>query len=231
MSRRREALAQLHGCAYCKSVPVGPRPPIPPGFAKVVLSGTFFTHQFRNIFYLEVTGSGVTVNDLTAVALAIANAWNTNIAPAVTSEVTLTQVQVVFIPSVGSELVGSWSGTHVGSAAGAAIPDASACAVIDWAIPAYYRGGHPHTQSPGVPLGDVTNGSNIASTRRSALATGWNAFRNAINALTEPTITALTMGTLSFADNKLWRTTPIFRPYTSCTVRLVLGSVRRRLTS
>lgn len=212
-------------------MPSGPRPPIPPGFAKVVLSGTIFTHVFRNIFYLQLTGSAVTVNDLTALATAIATAWNTNVAPTACSEVTLSQVQVIFIPSVGNELVGSWSGTHAGTAAGASIPDAAACAVIDWAIGAYYRGGHPHTQAPGVPLSTVTSGSIISSTQRAALATGWNAFRNAVNAITETSISAVVMGTLSFASANAWRSTPVFRNYSSCTVRNVLGSVRRRLTS
>lgn len=212
-------------------MPTGPRPPIPPGVARVAISGTDMGHRWVQVFYLQVTGSGVTVNDLQTIANGIDTAFNTNIIPQMAPTTTMTAVEVVFIPSVGNEVVYKGSYARTGSYAGTRIDDVSSCAVIQWKISAYYRGGHPRSYMPGLATAHVTNGSDLDATETSGLATSWNAFRNAVNALTSTNITAVVMGTLSFASGKVWRTTPLFRQFTSVSVNPKLGSQRRRIHS
>jgi hypothetical protein len=212
-------------------VPSGHRPPIPPGYARVALLGTIFGHAWTQVFYLALTGSGIVAADLNTLATDLANSWNTNIAPVSTGDSILTGVEIVYIPSVGNEVVGSATVSHAGSNAGSSIADASACAVVNWNISAYYRGGHPRTYQPGILGSVITNGSIISSGQRSSIATGWANFRTAVNAYTTTNISGVSMGTMSFQTGNSWRTPPIFRAYTGCSVRTVLGSQRRRLKS
>lgn len=210
-------------------MPTGPRPPIPPGVARVAISGTTMTHKWVMVFYLQITGGTVTVNDLQSVANEIDSLYNSNINPLVPSTVTMTDIKVVYVPSVGNEVVfeGNYSRTGIG--AGTQVADASACFVVNWHISAYYRGGHPRTYMTGVTTTEITNGSDLSSTATTAVSGGWNAFRNALNAFTTTNISTIVMGTLSFQSGNVWRATPLFRAYTSVSTRSKLGSQRRRI--
>lgn len=188
-------------------------------------------HKWAQIFYLNVTGTGVVAADLNTLCTTIGNAWNTRFAPQVTSNVVLTGLQIVYIPSVGNEVVGSATRSNAGTRAGPDIADASACYVINWHISAYYRGGHPRTYLPAPVQADMTNGSTINSTQLSAVATAASNFLSDVNAATTTNISALQMGTLSFQTGNVWRNPPIFRPYTGVSMRTILGSQRRRLKS
>lgn len=212
-------------------MPTGPRPPIPPGVARVAISGKTLTHTWVMVFYLQLTGSGIIVNDLQSVANQIDTLWNTNIAPKVPTTVTMTNISVVFIPSVGNETRYDGSYSRAGTNGNTQVADASACYVVRWAISAYYRGGHPRTYMPGVSTADVTNGSAIGGASASNIATAWNTIRNALNSFTTTNITGIVMGTLSFQTGNAWRATPLFRPFTSVSVSNLLGSQRRRIRS
>lgn len=212
-------------------MPTGTRPPIPPGYARVAISGTDMGHKWVQVFYLQITGTGVTVNDLQTIADAISAAYNTDLCPQQASTTVMTTVQIVFIPSVGNEVTYTGSYSHAGTAAGTRIDDVSSTAVLQWKISAYYRGGHPRSYFPGVPTTHVANGSDLDSTLTSGLATQANAFRNAVNAITSTNVTAVVMGTLSYQTANAWRTTPLFRQFTSVSVNPKLGSQRRRIHS
>jgi hypothetical protein len=142
-------------------MPSGHRPPIPPGYARVALQGKIFSHQWINTFYVQLTGTGITATDLNTLATDIATAWNTSIAPNVSVDCVLTGVNIVFIPSVGNELIGSATVSHAGSNGHPTLPDAGASWVVNWHISAYYRGGHPRWYVAGVSDVYVTNGSDM----------------------------------------------------------------------
>lgn len=197
------------------------------------MQGTIFTHRWVNVFYLQLSGSGITVNDLQTIANGIEAAWVADPAHALTGDVTLSSVTVDYVPSVGNSLqfVGSYSAA--GSGGGTTVQDASACHVVDYVISASYRGGHPRSYVPGVDVSTVSAGSNVSSAQQSVVATRYNAFRNAVNALTSTNVTATVMGTVSFQTAGAWRTPPIFRAYTSVKYGNggKLGSARRRIHS
>lgn len=212
-------------------MPPGPRPPIPPDHCKVAIGGTLFDHLWTQVFYLHFVHGTVTINDLQSIADEIASLWNTNVAPDMSSDCTLTSVTLTYVPSVGNELVFEGSYTHAGTVAGTTIADASACYVVQWKIGAYYRGGHPRSYNPGVVSSVVTNGSLVSSGTRASLAGRWNTLRNALNAFTTTNISSITMGTLSFQSANAWRVTPLFRAFTDVAVAPILGSQRRRIKS
>jgi hypothetical protein len=212
-------------------MPTGHRPPIPPGVARVAILGTTLGHLWTNIFYVQLSGSGIVAADLNTLASDIAGFWNTNFGAAVPSTVQITEVDIVYVPSVGNEVTGSWTGSHAGTSPNTQVADAAAAYVINWLISAYYRGGHPRMYLPGVTTNNVTNGSDIGASGAAALATDAIAFKDAINGVTTTNITAVAMGTLSFQTGNSWRTTPLFRPFTGAKGALKLGSQRRRIHS
>lgn len=213
------------------TMPTGPKPPPPPGTARVAISGTCQGHAWTQVFYLQLTGSAITVNDLQTLANDIEGFYSTNLAASMPSVWALTDIKIVYIPSAGSEVVYEGTYSLVGTNAGTIVDNAASCLVIRWAISAYYRGGHPRTYMPGVMTSLVTNGSNIDPTNGSAFATKYNAIRNGINATTTTNITAVVMGTVSFQSGNAWRVTPVFRPFTSVSYNPKLGSQRRRIKS
>lgn len=210
-------------------MPSGTRPPIPPGYARVAISGTVLTKPWVMVFYLQLTGSSIVAADLNSLASTIFAAWNTNCAGQVTSDVVCTAVKIVYVPSVGNELTGSTAGTHAGSGGGTTVNDVSACYVINWGINAYYRGGHPRSYIPGPVTADVANGSTVSGSRQGTLISAYTNFMTAINGATTTNISATSMGTLSFQTGNSWRSTPLFRKYQSVSVRTLLGSQRRRI--
>ena len=212
-------------------MPSGHRPPIPPGYARVALSGTTQTHKWANVFYLQLTGSSILASDLNTLAADIATAWNTDIAPQVMPSVALTGVAIVYVPSVGNEVQGTWSGSHAGTQAGSDINDASSCYVVNLNISAYYRGGHPRWYIPGVQSGSVTNGSAVGGVILTNLAAAVGSFRTAVEGFTTTNISGVLIGTMSFQTGNSWRATPLFRHFTGQSVRTTLGSQRRRLKS
>jgi hypothetical protein len=212
-------------------MPTGTRPQAPAGTLRVALSGLISTHKWVNVFYCQLTHTvAVTVNDLESILNGIVDLWGGNMMASLTTNVTLQQADGVFIPSVGQSLQWTHTETKTGLDANI-IQDASACAVVDWLISDYYRGGHPRTYLPGPSSSGITNASQLGATIRSNIAANAETTRNGINALTSTNVTAVTMGTVRFQSAKAWLSPPVFRPYTGSKVRSVLGSQRRRLTA
>jgi hypothetical protein len=210
-------------------MPSGHRPPIPPGIARVALSGTISGHKWANVFYVQLTGSSIVAADLNTLATDIANAWAAHIAPEVTSSCVLTEVQIVYVPSVGNEVTGAATVSSTGSASGTSPENVATCFVINWLISAYYRGGHPRWYLPGIQASVISNGSDISGGAASAIASAASAMRVAVEAITTTNISGVLMGTLSFASGNAWRATPLFRHFTGQAVRTKIGSQRRRI--
>jgi len=212
-------------------MPTGSRPAPPAGTARVAIRGTILGHEWVNVFYLELTHTDpVTVDDLSALADAIDTEIAAHYPNAATTGMVISEIKLVFIPTAGSELAFTKAVSHVGSG-NAAINDAAACVVVNWVISDYYRGGHPRTYFAGADGTHVTNGSDLDSASRSGLAASANDFRNGLNAITTDNITAVQMGTVRFQSGGEWLSPPVFRPYTSVSVRTKLGSQRRRILS
>jgi len=212
-------------------MPEGKKPPIPPGFAKLTLSGTLFTHQWKNVAYLAIGGSSIATSDLNSLATTINTAWGTRFISTVSNDTVLNNVDLVYIPSVGNEIRGTSSVAKTGTAGASTVPDAAACYLLNWNVNKYYRGGHPRWYLPGVITGTMGNGSTIGSGQRSALVTAATGFLNDCNAATTTNITSTVLGTLSFQHDKAWRSPPIHFPFVSVTASGFVATQRRRIHS
>lgn len=200
---------------------------------QVTLGATIFGHKAANTFYLDVTGAGVIVNDLSSVANAIETAFAADMVPVLAGGYDLITIDLVYQSGVGTEIAFTKAVSHSGGRAGSNLPDAAVCHVIDWVISARYRGGHPRWYLAGIVEGDTSNGSDVSSAAQTAVIAGCNSFRNAINAITTTNITAVVMGTVSFQTAGAWRTPPVFRQYTSVKYGNggKIGNQRRRIHS
>lgn len=187
-------------------------------------------HRAVSVMYLGLAGTGITSTDLSTLSTGIGTDWGTYIKANCGALVTLVSITATFIPSAGTEVIGTASPNIAGTGAGQ-LADAASCYVISWKTGEYYRGGHPRTYLPGPLTADISNGSDIASSRTSGLAANAASWLAAINARTTTHITGVQLGTVSYQRSNSWRTPPVFVPFQSVTVNGKLGNQRRRIHS
>jgi hypothetical protein len=212
-------------------VPLPPRPPIPPGICKVEYAGTFLGHQWKNIAYAALGGTGIGSADLNTMAGTINTSWGTRFIASLSDQCQLNSVKLTHIPSVGNEVIGISTVAKIGARAGGFVDNSSSCMLINWNVNKYYRGGHPRWYIASVETADVTNGSLLSGGMRTQMTTAANGHLNDVNAITTSNITAVTLGTLSWVHNKAWRVPPVHFPYITASVGATIATQRRRIHS
>lgn len=195
----------------------------------MVHTGTISSKPWAAVQWLEFPLTDTpTAADLAAAAAFIGNAYGSNIIAHMHNSVTHAHTKLSWY-GVGEDIVeGEASFALSGSGVGTCCP-ANVCLAISWHVAIGYRGGHPRTYVPGVPINSTDFVSLVGGTFASTLAAGGNTFRTNVNGHTETSITSITLGTVSFVRNKNWRTPPVFVPFVNATVDLRLDSQRRRL--
>jgi hypothetical protein len=119
--------------------------------------------------------------------------------------------------------------TGTGGSATAPIADNAACVVISWLSAVYWRGGKPRTYLPGVIGTATTDGVGITTSFATGIKTAAQAFRTAVNALTQGAITGTALGFVSFRTGNADRVPPTFYAISDATVHHRLSTQRRRL--
>jgi hypothetical protein len=210
--------------------PPGHRPQPPAGSCKVAISGLLFTTQpYVNTFWLSITeAGGPLVADLLNVSTSILGYYQTDMLPLLGSSVEATAIESTWLTAGPAVTYANYANAVAGGRS-ASVGNAATCVVVDWAVSRYYRGGHPRSYLPGPALTDTTDGAVFNSVISSSLAAGATAFIGHVNALAHGNISAVALGTYSFATANAWRATPIFEAYTGAKVRQHLGSQRRRI--
>lgn len=193
------------------------------------MSGLNGTLPFTNVFYLNLTDDGTqTAADLKSVIDAVVADFHTDFTGHISSSVSLTDAKATWITGAGTalEYEGSYALAMTG---GTEVANAATSIVLNWSINQYYRGGHPRMYLPGVISANVTGNNTLTSAYQANLASDATTWMTAVNALTATHITAVKLGTVSFARGNAWRATPVFYGYTGAGVRNILGTQRRRL--
>lgn len=194
---------------------------------KVLMSGTYFTAEWANIYHVKYQGTTPAVADLHTFNTAMRNAWNTNVAPAQNTHVSLTQVVTTDLSSVtGARAVDAVTAT--GTIVTVSPLTAQAAVVISWNISRRYRGGHPRSYWV-APGGDytasVTNWSAGYLTTAAAAAAN---FRTAVNAIILGGA-AVILGCVQYYSNRILLPVPNFEPFQGSTVHSRVDTMRRRL--
>jgi hypothetical protein len=191
-------------------------------------------------FYLSYAGSAPTAANCSTIGSDIASAWNTNMAPLVQQNYTLTEIDVLDIATL-SGLSGQWIGTHQGGDTGAAI--ASQVAVnVEFDIARRYRGGKPRMFWPPASAAAKANDGNWSSSFVAEYNTGVAAFFTAVEAISVGAVGALAHVNLSFYKGftnfttpsgreravPQYRSTALLDTVTGYSTKARMGSQRRR---
>lgn len=191
-------------------------------------------------FFLGFSGGTATTADLNTLAGDIAAQWNTNIAPQVSNQFSLTEVDILDLTTdTGNS--GTWTGTHTGALTGSTIPSQVAVN-CEFGIARRYRGGKPRMYWPS---GDETTLHDLAhwtSTYVTNMTAAVEAFFTAVQALSVGSLGVLTHVNLSYykgftnvtnssgrtraAPN--YRTAALLDTITSYNVKAECSSQRRR---
>jgi len=211
-------------------MPPGQRPALPHNICRIAVTGDVGGQPFANIFYIETDEPGIDsaagVEDmLGAFAGKLASSGLITLFHS-SLHVTGMQGVVQLTPdtAVSSQVV---QGTN-GAAAGTVLTPNDA-AVISWLSGAYWRGGKPRTYISGLTSTMIDTNHSLNDTFKNSVISAAGSLRSGVNSITTPAVDKSTMGFVSYASGKVWRTTPLFLPFTGVTVHDRVGSQRRRL--
>jgi len=194
-------------------------------------------------FYLSYAGSAPTGANCTTLASDIATAFGTNLAPLMTPNYTLDEVDVLDI-ATDSGLSGQWNGTIDGTRSGTGLP-VQVAANIEYGIARRYRGGKPRSFWPFGDEGDLADQAHFSGTAVTAFNDGIEAFFTAVQALSVGAVGALAHVNLSYYKGftnvanssgreravPTYRATALVDTITGYSAKTVLGSQKRRRTS
>lgn len=193
-------------------------------------------------FYLQYSGGPPNTTDLNTLASDIANQWETNIAPYVSSTESLHGVIITDLSSsTGAQ--GVWTGTKLGTSTGGPLIS-SGCTTINHSISRRYRGGKPKTFLRMGTADDLTQTNEWGATYLTNATNEWHDFIAAILAISALSITLTNIVNVSYyegfvsvlnpvtgrtKDVAKLRTTPLVDQIVDSTAAVKVGSQRRRL--
>lgn len=170
----------------------------------------------------------VTTSALNTLAAFLGNAYGTNVINKMADAVHLDHCHISFY-GADLDLI---EGDATLALSGSVAPPSNSAQValgITWRIAIGYRGGHPRTYVPGVPISAQLNERSVTSIFASSLAAGANTFHTNWEGYTADEIPSLQHGAMSFIRAKEWRTPPVFVRINGATVDTRLDTQRRRV--
>jgi hypothetical protein len=201
-----------------------------------------------NRFFLAYAGSPPSGANCNTLATDVANHWNSDIAPAITSDWTLYEVDVVDLSS-DVAASGTAAVSHPGTVSGATLPS-NVAANVEYDIARRYRGGKPRIYLPGGSPSNLANDSTWSTGWLSTLHTVMTDFKADCEGDSIGSMGALTYVNISFVQGydtnqpptgkwrgpghkypPLYRSTPLVDHVTDFSPKAVIGSQRRRRTS
>lgn len=129
-----------------------------PGVAQAVLSGLLGVQPWKCVIHWrkDTPAGDWTQTLIQGLADQLSSQWNTYLGKHLSTPGELTAVDTVDIGSL-APVVGSNVTTRLGTAAGSAITNTATCTMINFKIPARYKGGHPRIY---LPIGTVPDSLN-----------------------------------------------------------------------
>lgn len=147
-------------------------------------------------FYLSYSGSAPSGANCTTLGTDIGTQWAAHLAYWITSNWTLTEVDVLDI-ATHTGASAATPVTHAGTNGGTPI-SSNAATVIEYGIARRYRGGKPRMYLPPASTSEMANDSTWVGADISAFATAFGAFIAAIEALSIGSMGTLTHVNLSY---------------------------------
>lgn len=134
--------------------------------------------HFGSRVFLQYSGTGGTTAEYNSFASSVASAWSSDLAASTTADYTLTEVQVIDLSSATSP-TGLWTGTEVGTRAGAALAQ-NVAYTLNYETALRRRGGHFHGQWRWGTASDLANSRNWTTGAVTSLNANFVSFMTAI---------------------------------------------------
>lgn len=196
-----------------------------------------------NRLYFSYSGSAPTGANCTTLAGDVASAWNTNLAPLISEQFALKEVDVLDI-ATDSGLSGQWTGSDGGTRSGTSLPWQVATN-IEFNISRRYRGGKPRIYLPPGVESDLLTQASYQSSFVSAANSGFAAFIAAIEALSIGAMGTLAHVNLSYYKGftnvtnpsgrtravPTYRTSALLDTISGYSCKALLSSQKRRRTA
>jgi hypothetical protein len=201
---------------------------------QVTLEGTVGDFNWVNKLHYKYSGGAPADSDLDGLVATMAANWATALAPLTDESSALTKVSCVDLTSslsASAEDVVSEPGTRAGD-----FLPANACALVDYAISARYRGGHPRSYLNVGVWADLVDPAHWTDGFVGEVTTGWAILTSGIVGTTFGDATIVTLGCLSYYSggtktDPVRRVTPAFFTISGSTgtCQSELASQRRRI--
>src|ERR1051326_8130536 len=210
-------------------------PPLPAiaDVLKIQYFGTNEGQNWANVFHALYTGGPPGPVDCDGIAATAYEAYESNFLPVIQSNAHLQECKVTDLSSdLGAQ--GSYAEDNAGGLGSSSLT-AQVALVISWRIGRRYRGGHPRTYLPPPQETDILDTSHWKPAMVARAATAAAGFMAAINAITGPGITTLSLGTVSYFDKATnptpphERSLPLFETINGANVHNRICTQRRRL--
>jgi hypothetical protein len=207
--------------------------PLAPGVAKVRLLMTWNGRPAYNIFNMKYAGVAPLSADCASAATQIRAAWNTNVAPLISNQVSLGVIEVTDLSSrTGGIGVNNVASLGTKSVATPAPANVAMC--VSFTVNYRFRGGHARIYLPGQDTSTITGGNTWAGATVTASA---NAMHNFVLALKAISVggsswipTMLSYYTHDSAGNPIYHPEgPHDYPIQDAVVHTRVDSQRRRL--
>jgi hypothetical protein len=170
-----------------------------------------------NRLFFTYSGGPPASSDCLAFATDAATAWNSDLAPHLASNLTLTSVTVTDLASSSGQTA-TYPTSHVGQVASAGIP-AGSCMVVHGHIARRYRGGHQRWYQSGIPETYILNPQQWVAADVSNFATAFGAFSTAIAASSSGSTSGLSAVQVSYYNGSTQVLYPSGRYHTVPTKR------------
>lgn len=202
---------------------------MPPGIARVVMSGTQGSSIWANVFHVKCTlGANPSIANWHSCIGDFANAYINELFAVVSNECTVNEASGTLMTGAETELRDVSGFSYTG---GNAFPAESGqvCYLINWNTYAAWRGGKPRTYLPGAPEASVGRDGGIAGATLASLNGHITAFISAVEGISHGDITIDEFGFLSYVHNKEWREPPMFWKIPAGSCNGFAATQRRRI--
>lgn len=194
-------------------------------------------------FYIGYSGSAPTGANCDTLASDVSSAFSTNLAPHMSNEFSLREVDVLDI-TTSSGLSGNWTGTINGGLTGTGLP-VQVAVNIEFGLQRRYRGGKPRIYLPPSDNSNQLDGAHWSTAYVSAMNTAIAAFFSEIEGLSIGAMGTLQHVNVSYYQGftnhtntsgreravPTYRTAALVEPITGYFTKGVFGSQRRRRTA
>jgi len=198
----------------------------PAGFTRVRYKWATGDTGFGCGHDMLVTG-GPVQGDVDRLANDVATAWEPNMMANISSDITLETIEVWYSDGT-TYIVGTKHVNGPGTNSAGLCPLNSSI-VASLLTDEHYRGGHGRTYLPAPPKNKLLTDRSWDPAYQANVATGWAAYLEALNAITDSAFPTVTPGVIHRIRGGAELHPHRFAPYTGSRVQLRVCSQRRRL--